>query len=101
MKTPQPDLVRQLEEILQDMLWDAIIDKYKHVILNNNDIKKEALTAILSAIKEALPEKMKHTWHDEIQMNEAELKHYLGIEIGYNAAIAEMEKVLDKFVIHG
>jgi hypothetical protein len=83
MKTPQPDLVRQLEEILQDMLWDAIIDKYKHVILNNNDIKKEALTAILSAIKETLPEKIKI---------EPEIRQNLDYLAGYNAVIKEMEK---------
>lgn len=50
--TDSTPLKKKLEEILDNLFSDAIIDQFKHRILNENDLKGETLTALERLVTE-------------------------------------------------
>lgn len=65
---------QKLEEVIDDLLVDAIIDRYKPVILNEDDLKRKALTELKAIIREERVEELERlpfnhqthafSWHD-------------------------------------
>lgn len=68
----------KIDEVLEEMFFDAIIDKFKHRILNENDIKKVAKAKLVTIMDEVREDELRRVnkWTLNFSLSKASLNKW-------------------------